>query len=224
MTAPILLNLGSGPLAPDGWISFDASWNAWLAQRPALRRLARVLGIVTAHHDAIDWPRQGLVCHDVRRGLPYATASVDGIYAAHFLEHLEPEEAAGLLTECHRVLRCGGALRVIVPDLEALIADYRRAAESPVAPHEAAGRFLSSLNLAALRRWPAGTAWSIARLFSHAGHRAVHDRRSMRHLLEQAGFCQLEERGPLESRIPLLSLVETAAKHEASLCLEAVKS
>ncbi|MBI2971943.1 MAG: class I SAM-dependent methyltransferase [Candidatus Aenigmarchaeota archaeon] len=50
---------------------------------------------------------------DLEHGLPFRTASVDRIYATHFLEHVHGIER--LLGEIHRVLKDGGELHAIVP-------------------------------------------------------------------------------------------------------------
>jgi SAM-dependent methyltransferase len=46
------------------------------------------------------------------------------------LEHLTRDCAVGLLAECHRALRPGGTLRLVVPDLEAIVRHYLRLLES----------------------------------------------------------------------------------------------
>jgi len=49
------------------------------------------------------------------------------IYASHLLEHLEyPAEALDFAKQCHRVLKPGGALRIIVPGIEKIIGAYVR--------------------------------------------------------------------------------------------------
>ncbi len=44
--------------------------------------------------------------------------SFDLVYHSHFLEHLTPDQAAFIIKECFRVLKPGGVLRIVVPDLE----------------------------------------------------------------------------------------------------------
>ncbi|HEX2860734.1 MAG TPA: methyltransferase domain-containing protein [Lacunisphaera sp.] len=63
---------------------------------------------------------------DARGPLPFADASVDAVYHAHLLEHLEAEDARRFLAECHRILRPGGVIRVVVPDLEGIAQAYLR--------------------------------------------------------------------------------------------------
>lgn len=62
--------------------------------------------------------------YDLRRGLPYDDATFDGVYHSHVLEHLSPADAEGMLTECQRVLKPGGVMRVAVPDLEGIARTY----------------------------------------------------------------------------------------------------
>ena len=72
-----------------------------------------------------------------------ANASVDAVWSAHNLEHLEPHEVAAALAEFHRVVRPGGFALVTVPDLQqvaALVADDKLedaayvSAMGPIAP------------------------------------------------------------------------------------------
>src|SRR2546423_1722268 len=46
---------------------------------------------------------------------------VDDIYAGHFLEHLSKEDGAFFLRECYRVLKPGGRLGVLVPDMQQIM-------------------------------------------------------------------------------------------------------
>jgi predicted SAM-dependent methyltransferase len=78
-----------------------------------------------------DWTNIDLVAHgpevrqyDLRKGLPYDDHTFDAVYHSHVLEHLTPDDARGMLTECKRVLRGGGVLRVVVPDLEGIARAY----------------------------------------------------------------------------------------------------
>ena len=61
---------------------------------------------------------QAVIQHDIRTGLPFPDGTFDAVYHSHVLEHLTPEQGQHLLQECLRVLRPGGRLRVVVPDLE----------------------------------------------------------------------------------------------------------
>ena len=98
--SPQLLNVGCGRCYHPEWTNIDL-----VAATPDVR------------------------AYDLRRGLPYEDDSFDGVYHSHVLEHLSPDAARGMLTECRRVLRPGGVLRVVVPDLEGIAREYLRTLE-----------------------------------------------------------------------------------------------
>lgn len=59
------------------------------------------------------------------RPLPFERNSVDFVYLAHVLEHFYfPSEALGLLREIRRVLKSGGVLRIVVPDIRQCLLAY----------------------------------------------------------------------------------------------------
>ncbi len=62
--------------------------------------------------------------HDLRENIPYPDMSFDVVYLSHVLEHFTKEGGAKLLRDCHRVLSCGGTIRVVVPDLERIARLY----------------------------------------------------------------------------------------------------
>ncbi|HVG25752.1 MAG TPA: methyltransferase domain-containing protein [Thermoanaerobaculia bacterium] len=53
--------------------------------------------------------------------LPFRSESVDFIHSEDLLEHLDRVAGKALLHECHRVLKSGGVMRLLTPDLRALI-------------------------------------------------------------------------------------------------------
>lgn len=67
---------------------------------------------------------------DVTRPLPFETASMEAVYHAHLIEHLEPSIGRRFIEDCYRVLRPGGVIRVTVPDLEQIAREYLDCLES----------------------------------------------------------------------------------------------
>ena len=76
--------------------------------------------------------------YDLRRGLPYEEGRFDAVYHSHVLEHLTPDDAFTMLSECYRVLRPGGVIRVVVPDLEGIARAYLSALENAEGDDEVA--------------------------------------------------------------------------------------
>ena len=68
----------------------------------------------------IDIAPQGpeVIQHDLSGGIPLPDAACDVVYHAAVLEHMRRSNAAAFLTECCRVLKPRGIVRVGVPDLE----------------------------------------------------------------------------------------------------------
>ncbi len=79
---------------------------------------------------------------DLRKPLPFADGTVDAVYASHVLEHLDLAEGRRLLSECRRILKPGGIVRIVVPDFEDLCRFYLQrlasVAERPNADNELA--------------------------------------------------------------------------------------
>jgi predicted SAM-dependent methyltransferase len=70
-------------------------------------------------------PPPGAIHLDVTRTFPFADRSFDRVYSEHLIEHVSYRQGAHLLSECRRVLKPGGRLRVATPDLAFLVELYR---------------------------------------------------------------------------------------------------
>jgi predicted SAM-dependent methyltransferase len=68
--------------------------------------------------------RPGVLGHDLRQGIPFPDSTYDLVYHSTMLSHLRPNDALGLMTECRRVLKTGGVLRVVTEDLEQMCRVY----------------------------------------------------------------------------------------------------
>jgi predicted SAM-dependent methyltransferase len=74
-----------------------------------------------------------VIRHDLMQPFPFADATFDAVYGSHVFEHLEPAAAQVLLMDCGRVLKPGGVIRLVVPDLEAIAGLYLRSLEAALA-------------------------------------------------------------------------------------------
>jgi len=59
-----------------------------------------------------------ILVHNLAKGIPFDSATVDVVYHSHFLEHLDRDAAIIFMLEVKRVLKTGGILRIVVPDFE----------------------------------------------------------------------------------------------------------
>lgn len=60
------------------------------------------------------------------KGIPFESDRFDLVYHSQVLEHIPKDKAPAFLAECLRVLKPGGTLRVVVPDLEEIAVEYLR--------------------------------------------------------------------------------------------------
>lgn len=100
----------------------------------------------------IDSVAQGdrVIKHDLRSGIPFDDAYFDVVYHSHILEHFPQAAGRQLMAECHRVLRPGGIVRVVVPDLEQIARTYLLALEKSLAEDPI---------------WPTNYDWMLLELF-----------------------------------------------------------
>jgi predicted SAM-dependent methyltransferase len=62
--------------------------------------------------------------HNLRKGIPFSDGKIDVIYHSQVLEHFPKEDARKFIRECFRVLKPGGTMRIVVPDLENIVNEY----------------------------------------------------------------------------------------------------
>jgi SAM-dependent methyltransferase len=61
-----------------------------------------------------------IIAHDLRKGIPSETNSVDVVYHSHIFEHIPKNNALPFLRDIYRVLKKGGIQRIVIPDMEIL--------------------------------------------------------------------------------------------------------
>lgn len=69
-------------------------------------------------------------------GFPFPDASFGAVYSSHVLEHFERNQGRFLLEESFRVLRKGGILRIVVPNLQGSCEEYLRILSLPDGPEK----------------------------------------------------------------------------------------
>ena len=198
-----MLNVGCGPVQPEGWVNIDGSNRAWLASRlPWLDELAVRLKLIppTEYGPQIKWM-------NLLNGIRYEDNSVAGIYAGEVWEHLEYQQAAAVTRHCFRVLKPRGVLRVCVPDG---VVFWRRYLEMY---EEEANKPESERDEKRLRDWIQVYFNEIItrRLWFHSvgySHKWQYDDIQLIHLFREAGFIEVARMPFHESRIGGIDKVE----------------
>lgn len=102
---PVLVNLGCGDYYHDDWINIDL-----VKMGPSV------------------------IQHDLSQGIPLESGVVDAVYTSHVLEHIPYQAVPFFLRESFRVLRTGGVIRTVVPNLEQIARLYLETLEAALHP------------------------------------------------------------------------------------------
>jgi predicted SAM-dependent methyltransferase len=162
---------------------------------------------------------------DASRTFPFTDGTFAYVFSEHMIEHISYPAGLHMLTECLRVLKPQGVLRLSTPDLDFLL-DLRRPDKSPL-QHE-------------YIRWSTGTntpyapdltneTFVINNFVRDWGHSFIYDDRTLRQSLQLAGFSQLRKCALQESSVDCLRNLENEARMPAgflrleSMVFEAVK-
>jgi len=196
------LNLGSGPSGINGWVNFDWGMLPLLSKMPWLRRLLIRLRLLPKWYET-KWPKIQLV--DIRHKLPVDNESVEYLYCSHVLEHFEKWEVKKILDESCRVLKKGGIIRVVLPDLDKLIGKYSHADEFC---REFYG-YEKDVN-----------SWN--KLFIR-GHQWMYDKTSFSELLIVSGFGNIRFCSIGKGKVPDIKQLDLKIHEELSMYFEAEK-
>ena len=159
-----------------------------------------------------------LLNFDLTNGIPASDNSLDVVYHSHMLEHLTNSEGIQFLGECNRVLRPGGAMRLLVPDLEKFAKKYI----------EGDDIFLDAYRKEALsddkQLYPTRGTIFMGMLHNH-GHKMGYDFETLYHLLIQTGFTDVKKTMFQESQLSDIKEIEPYEPLRASesLCVECNK-
>jgi SAM-dependent methyltransferase len=205
------LNLGCGPNAPAGWLNVDGSWNAWLSKHPHFRRALQTVGVINSNQGA-EWKVQPLV-HDLTKSLPFPENIFSAVYASHILEHLYLADAQRLLSECMRVLKPRGTIRLVVPDLRFMVEDYLNTRNGKRLPGSDKASAADHLNERLGFRRPVPPGGNLLLKFyalskDFHSHKWMYDSDSLCRYMEVAGFEGVVEKGFRQSDIPGIDEVE----------------
>ena len=200
------LHLGCGLNTPSGWLNVDGSWNALFAKFRFLRKFLSKLGIIDQSKVNINWDHK-IFIHDVRKPLPFKDNSFKYIYASHLLEHLYFEEAMNLLKECLRVLKPGGILRVMVPNLQEIIGRYMENKKN--SNRLAADIFVEELGFRNKQSIKGSFLYRFYFCFKdfHT-HKWMYDADSLIYHLEDIGFVDIKQMEIYQSRIEDIKEIE----------------
>lgn len=122
----IKLHLGAFDCSLEGWLNTDITPHIWISRMPFASAILYKIGLLPEQrylqHKAGVFSR--LKYMDLTKPLPLPDESCVAVFSSHVLEHLFVAEVKQLLAEIRRVLKYGGVCRIVVPDLERIMALY----------------------------------------------------------------------------------------------------
>jgi predicted SAM-dependent methyltransferase len=133
----------------------------------------RGLNIGTGGHDLVGWvnldeTKPGDVLARVPP-IPFRDECFDEILMSHVVEHMTLDDGRALMKECHRILRPGGVVNVIVPDAKIISLAY-----------------LAGL----VDNWTLNDLY-VYSYCQESPHRWFYDRRALNQIVMDAGFVGL---------------------------------
>lgn len=240
-----LLNLGCGDKTSDrpGVVNIDRSVMLRVRKHPFRRVLAPLL----LHGDRLERYRTlpaNILVHDLARGIPFESGSVDAVYHSHTLEHLDRGVGEVFLAEVLRVLKPGGIHRIVVPDFELWCREYVAhvdACDDDPAEHQVHDDYVAVLLEQSVQREASGTSQQapLRRRIENTllgdarrrgqTHQWMYDRVSLSAKLLSAGYSETQQMTFDTSNIPDwhgygLDLDDSGQEYRVgSLYMEAIK-
>jgi len=210
------LNIGCGPYPTVGYRNFDNSLSIHLSKIPFFPELAGLLGIVSAEQmRSIDFFRSNNIEYgDVTKGLPVKSESCEVVYSSHTLEHLDRSEAKQFCKEILRILRPGGIVRIVVPDLKQHVLKYLDT--------EDADQFIKSTYMGVGKPKTLSQRLQLA-VVGPRHHQWMYDGHSLSKLLISQGFINPRILRAGETTIPDPGELNLSERSHESVYVEAIK-
>lgn len=176
------LQIGAGPNALDGWLNAD-----FTPRRPSD------------------------IFMDATRPFPLPADSFDFVFSEHMIEHVPFSLGRRMISECYRILKPGGRIRIATPNLEQIVGlrtsapstEQRQYVRWAIANH-----FSGALETD-MRDDRYRPSYVINNFFWDFGHYFVYDLETLVATLGAAGFLETVECTPGESAVQELRGLES---------------
>lgn len=210
------INIGCGQTPTKEWKNFDNSLSIFLSKVPKLPEVLKSLKLVrNDQYKFLQFLKQSNIQYaNAAKHIPVENNSCEALYSSHMLEHLSKDEAAAFLDEAFRVLRPGGIIRLVVPDLKMRIENYNQTAD--------ADQFMESIRMGNIRQKTVQD--KIRHLLTGTRHHVwMYDGASLIKLLEKHGFSNAEVMPPGETKIKNYEPLNLYERADESVYIEAEK-
>jgi|HubBroStandDraft_1064217.scaffolds.fasta_scaffold00439_4 predicted SAM-dependent methyltransferase len=134
---------------------------------------------------------------DATKRFPFGDGTFHYVYTEHMIEHVSYPQGTYMLRECHRVMRKGGVIRVITPDLAAVMELY--GGDLSADQKKYLSWFCQTFVPA---EYPANAVAAINAMFRLWGHQFIYDEATLADAMRAAGFSSVTRRLLSESDHP----------------------
>ena len=163
------------------------------------------------------FPSSPTVLHlDATKHFPMGDQQFDYVFSEHMIEHIPYPQGFFMLSECYRILREGGKIRITTPNLEFLIDLYKN--DNSYVQKE----YLKFATDGFIKYAPCvDPTFVINNFVRHWGHQFIYDEKTLRAAMERAGFKKVTRRELNESdAVALRALEDTNRMPERFLRLD----
>jgi predicted SAM-dependent methyltransferase len=145
---------------------------------------------------------------DIRKKLFFRDSTFEGVYSSHTLEHLQFNDGINLLKEIYRILKKGGVIRIVVPDLDKYCKFYNKI------NFRGYSQFKKNYN----KNYVA-----IYELTQNNHHLSTYNFECLKFVLVKCGFKNIKESSCKKSNVKIFSEEEDYNRSWNSLYVEATK-
>lgn len=171
-----MLNIGTGVNVLQGWLNTDL-----YPQKPEVVYL------------------------DASIRFPFPDNTFEHIYSEHIFEHLYFEDSCTMLSECYRVLRPGGVMRLALPHIGFLQGLYDHPEDTVNKDYIAfAKKYFIPEYTRVVGESNHYNIYVINNFYRNWGHQVIHSFETLKELVERFQFEQVERKRVKESDIPAL--------------------
>ena len=129
-----------------------------------------------------------ILCFNACERFPFPDNSFDYIYSEHMIEHISYPDGLFMLSECFRILKPNGKIRIATPDFNFLLKIYQDS------EHPLHSQYIDYILDYCMKDAPyQGAIFVINNFVRDWGHLFIYDRKSLQIALEKVGFSRITQ-------------------------------
>ena len=123
---------------------------------------------------------------DATKRFPFRDGTFQYVYTEHMIEHVPYQKGVYMLQECHRTMRKGGVIRVITPNLAAILGLYSGGLRADQQEY-----LLWFCQMFVPQGCPPNAVSAINAMFRLWGHQFIYDEETLADTMRAAGFSSV---------------------------------